>query len=59
MEEQFYYTSKEVMEMLNVKSYKTLRRWEKNKILVPIKSPLGRYLYPKEEIDRFLAPGVK
>lgn len=49
-----YYTSKEVMEMLHVKSYKTLRRWEQAKILVPFKSATGRYLYNEDEIKRFL-----
>ena len=49
-----FYTSKEVMKIFNVKDYRTLRKWERMGNLVPIKSPTGKYMYPKKEMERYI-----
>jgi len=46
------YTAKETCEMLNI-SRKTLSRWEKRSLLVPLKVSRKK-LFSKESIDRFM-----
>lgn len=52
--EERYYSAKEVMKILGVKCYNTLKRWEQRKLLIPIRSPLGTLRYSQKEIDRYL-----
>ena len=50
-----FYTTKEIMKMFNVRNYRTVRLWEAKGFLVPLKNPTGKYMYPKEEILRYIA----
>lgn len=53
MQEQ-YFSAKEVMKMLSIKAYRTLKRLEEMRVLVPLRTPLGKMLYSKSSIDKYI-----
>lgn len=51
---EFVYTAKQVMDIIGVKSYDTLKKMREKGWLKPLNLPIKRILYSKKDVQKFL-----